>query len=195
MASQIRRSGAAAFSQDGELIAVADGHAAIGVRRSSDLGIVRTLRGSAPGTDESDKNDENDEVRLLFAPDKRSLLSYSRNDSGAPAVPPVVRLWDVMPRAAPATPAQALRTLCRLPRYQPEWRRPESQSVRDTCDSAVRDVPDAGPPNGAVPAAAGCRQAERQWASRPPADSRLAPHSRDVEAEVVGALSRQGQAW
>lgn len=141
VASQHRGSGAAAFSKSGELIAVTSSRDSIQIRRTSDLEIVTTLRGYALAKEESD------EVRLLFAPDQQSLLSYSVANSGLSGEDPKVFVWDVTPRARPTTSDAALRILCRLLRYRSDWHDARWQSVRDACVDAVSDLPDSAPSN------------------------------------------------
>ncbi len=151
VASQHRGSGAAVFSKSGEHIAVTAGRDSIQIRRTSDLEIVTTLRGYPLAKEESD------EVRLLFAPDQQSLLSYSVANSGVSGENPKVFVWDVTPRARPTTSDAALRTLCRLLRYRSDWRDARWQSVRDACVDAVSDLPDSAPSNSPTPEAMNCR--------------------------------------
>ncbi len=144
--SELRGSGAATFSQDGAYVAVVQGRESIQIRQTADLELTATLRGHALS------HDADDGVRLAFSPDARQLVSYSVAESSEQA--PVILVWDIAARPKPASATEAVRTVCRLLRYEPQWS--QHPLVHDTCTDAIKDLP-AASPAGSEQRPASCR--------------------------------------
>lgn len=96
--------------------------------------------------------EEADKSQLAFSPTAQRLVSYSASNNIKQV--PLVLVWDVRARPKPEKSPEALRVVCRLLRYQPEWQLPQGAFVSKACADEVKDLPDvpAIVPTGQPPA-------------------------------------------